>query len=115
MRKMVKRALNTMGFTILEEAEDGEEAWAKLNANPDIGFIISDWNMAPGTGVEFLRRVRADQRFKNLPFILLTAEGEASQIKEALQAGVDSYILKPFTVESLKEKFELTYKKRIAA
>ncbi|RYZ80039.1 MAG: response regulator, partial [Proteobacteria bacterium] len=78
-------------------------------------LIISDWNMPNCSGLELLKRVRSDAKLKLLPFILLTAEGEVHQVKEALVAGVDSYVLKPFTLESLKEKLEATFKKRQAA
>lgn len=115
MRKLVKKNLSTLGFTLFEEAEDGQKAWAKLNEMTDVGLIISDWNMPNCTGLDFLKRVRSDNRFKNMPFVLLTAEGEASQVKEALMAGVDNYVLKPFTFESLKEKLEQVHKKRSAA
>lgn len=115
MRKLVRKSLSTIGFTNIEEAADGALGWAKLNESPDIGLIISDWNMPNCTGLDFLKRVRSDTRFRNLPFLLLTAEGEAKQVQEALVAGVDSYVLKPFTFESLKEKLEQTHKKRSAA
>lgn len=115
MRKLVKKNLAAMGFSAFEEADDGQKAWAKLNEHTDITLIVSDWNMPNCTGLDLLKRVRSDSRFKTLPFVLLTAEGEVSQIKEALTAGVDNYILKPFTPESLKEKLEQTHKKRIAA
>ncbi len=112
MRKLVIKALTTMGYSLIEEAEDGQKAWAKLNESAGFGLIISDWNMPNCTGLDFLKRVRSDTRFKELPFVLLTAEGEVSQVKEALTAGVDNYVLKPFTFDSLKEKLESTYKKR---
>jgi two-component system, chemotaxis family, chemotaxis protein CheY len=112
MRKIVKKTLSTIGFTTIEEAEDGQKAWSKLNEQPDIGLIISDWNMPNCTGLDFLKRVRSDKRFRDLPFLLLTAEGEASQVKEAMVAGVDNYVLKPFTLESLKEKLEQVHKKK---
>lgn len=114
MRKLVKKSLEGMGFSQFEEAEDGQKAWAKLNETPEIGLIISDWNMPNCTGLNFLKMVRADGKFKNLPFILLTAEGEVAQVKEALAAGVDNYVLKPFTAQSLKEKLDLTYQKKAA-
>ncbi len=114
MRKLVKKSLTTIGFSLIEEAEDGQKAWDKLNQHPDIGLVISDWNMPNCSGLEFLKRVRADAKFKKLPFILLTAEGEASQIKEAIIAGVDNYVLKPFTLEALRSKLELVHKKRAA-
>ena len=112
MRKLVKKSLQVMGYSIFEEAADGQLAWAKLNEIPDVGLIISDWNMPNCTGLDFLKRVRSDTRFKVLPFLLLTAEGEVAQVKEALAAGVDNYVLKPFTQDSLKEKLEQAYKKR---
>lgn len=115
MRKIVKKNLNMLGFTVIEEAADGQLAWAKLNDQPDFGLIISDWNMPNCSGLDLLKRVRSDSRFKKLPFMLLTAEGEVHQVKEALLAGVDGYVLKPFTLESLKEKLEATHKKRSAA
>lgn len=112
MRKLVKRGLGELGFTTMEEAEDGQVAWTKLNDQPDIGLVISDWNMPNCTGLDLLKRVRADGRFKTLPFVLLTAEVEAHQVKEALVLGVDGYIIKPFTGESLKAQLEKTYLKR---
>lgn len=115
MRKLVKKACQGMGFTIFEEAEDGQKAWEKLNANPDIGLVISDWNMPNCTGLEFLKRTRADSRFKKLPFMLLTAEAEAHQVTEAIQAGVSNYVVKPFTPDGLKQKIEQVYKKHATA
>lgn len=115
MRKLVKKSLTAMGFSVFEEAEDGQKGWAKLNEHPDVGLVISDWNMPNCTGLDFLKRVRSDTKFRGVPFVLLTAEGEVSQVKEALAAGVDNYVLKPFTLESLKEKLEQTDKKRSAA
>ncbi|MBC7419888.1 MAG: response regulator [Bdellovibrio sp.] len=114
MRKMVKQNLQQLGFVTIEEAEDGQIAMNKLRELSDIGLVISDWNMPNCTGLDFLKSVRADEKFKSLPFILLTAEGEVEQVKEALAAGVDSYILKPFTPKALKEKIEQTYKKRFS-
>ena len=115
MRKLVKKSLNQMGYTSVEEAADGQLAWAKLNEMPDVRLIVSDWNMPNCTGLELLKRVRSDTRFRELPFVLLTAESEGAQVKEALLAGVDNYVLKPFTFESLKEKLEQVYKKRHAS
>lgn len=115
MRKLVKKACVNLGFSQIEEAADGQKAWEKLLASGDFQLIISDWNMPNCTGLEFLKRVRADSKFKNLPFILLTAESEASQIAEAISLGVSNYIVKPFTAEILKQKLEQTYKKATAA
>jgi two-component system chemotaxis response regulator CheY len=114
MRKLVKKGLQSMGFSQFEEAENGQIAWEKLTQNPEIGLIISDLNMPHCTGLNFLKMVRTHDQFKNLPFLLLTAEGEFSQVKSALAAGVDNCVLKPFTSQSLKEKLSLTYQKKTA-
>ena len=114
MRKLVKKNLTDMGFRTFEEAADGQLAWNKLNEHPDVGLIVSDWNMPNLSGLELLKKVRADVRFKKMAFILLTAEGEAGQVTDALTAGVDNYVLKPFDFESLKTKVLATYKKRAA-
>lgn len=112
MRKLVTKALKTMGFSKFVEAKDGREAWEKLSASEEpIGIIISDWNMPNSSGLEFLKRVRAETRFKELPFLLVTAEAEKTQVAEAIQAGVSNYVVKPFTPEVLKEKLEAVYKK----
>ena len=114
MRKLVRKGLMGLGFTEFEDAEDGQKAWDKLSIFTNIGLVISDWNMPQCTGLELLKRVRADGRMKNLPFILLTAEGEAHQVKEALSFKVDGYVLKPFTPESLRIQLEKTAKKQVA-
>jgi two-component system chemotaxis response regulator CheY len=112
MRKIVTKGLKEMGFADIKEAADGNLAWAALEA-PDaqIQLIVSDWNMPNCSGLDFLKKVRADARFKAIPFILLTAEAEAQQVKEAIVAGVSNYITKPFTGETLKQKLEQTFKK----
>ncbi len=107
MRKIVSKACKDIGLTNLVEAADGQKAWEVIN-NPEhtVGLIISDWNMPNCTGIELLKRVRGDSRFKALPFVLLTAESEGVQVAEAVKAGVDNYIIKPFTAEILKKKLE---------
>ena len=114
MRKIVMKTCKDLGFTTLIEAADGQLAWAKLNESPDIGLVISDWNMPNCTGIDLLKRVRADGRFKNLPFLLVTAESEQEQVIEAMKAGVDGYLVKPFAADALKEKLEAVHKKRAA-
>lgn len=112
MRKVVMKNLKDLGFTTMIEAADGNLAWEALaSANPPIDIIISDWNMPNCSGLDFLKKVRADAKYAKLPFIMLTAEAEAAQIKEAVAAGVTNYILKPFTPEMLKVKLEQSYKK----
>jgi len=112
MRKLVQKACKEIGFTDFVEAADGRLAWDALtNASPPVGLILSDWNMPNATGLDFLKRVRSDSRYKALPFILITAEAEKDQIVEAIKSGASNYLVKPFTAASLKEKLEATHKK----
>lgn len=112
MRKIVEKTVREIGFTDVLSAADGQKAWESLqSAQPPVGLIISDWNMPNCTGIDLLKRVRSDSRFKALPFVLLTAESEAKQVLEAMKTGVDNYIVKPFTADILKKKLEETYKK----
>jgi two-component system chemotaxis response regulator CheY len=112
MRKIVTKGLKDLGFSDIQEAADGNLAWTVLDAsNPPIQLIVSDWNMPNCSGLDFLRKLRADERFKKTPFVMLTAEAEAHQVKEAIVAGVTNYITKPFTGDTLKQKLEQTSKK----
>ncbi len=112
MRKIVTKTLKEIGFTDIVEAADGAAGWETFSASgANIGLIISDWNMPNCTGLDLLKRVRADSRFKNVPFFLVTAESEASQVTEALTSGVSGYIIKPFNVDILKAKLEEAAKK----
>lgn len=112
MRKIVMKTLKDLGFVDIQEAVDGAQGWAVLEKSvPPIELIISDWNMPNCTGLELLKKVRADGRFAKVPFILLTAESEASQVLDAVKSGVSNYIVKPFTVNGVKEKLEQTYRK----
>lgn len=112
MRKIVAKACKDIGFVDITEAADGQKAWEALQAaQPPIGLVISDWNMPNCTGIDLLRRVRADSRYKSVPFILLTAESEGHQVAEAVKSGVDNYIVKPFTPDLLGKKLEETHKK----
>lgn len=114
MRKIVQKALKEIGFSNFVEAADGQKAWEVLNETSSVGLVISDWNMPNATGLDFLKRVRSDGRYKGLPFVLLTAESELEQVKEAVMAGVDNYIVKPFTPAMLEQKLEETHKKKAA-
>jgi len=111
MRKLVKKACIELGFSDFLEAADGEIALKTLQENPGIQLVISDWNMPNMTGLEFLKKVRADGKFSALPFVLLTAESEQAQVVEAIQAGVSGYIVKPFNTEALREKLEEAHQK----
>lgn len=112
MRKIVSKSLKEIGFTDIVEAADGQKAWDALqSAEKAFGLVVSDWNMPNCSGLDLLKRVRADGRFKHMPFVLLTAESESHQVMEAVKAGVDSYIVKPFTPENLRVKLEETHKR----
>lgn len=114
-RKIVKNALSDMGYPNSAEAVDGVEAYQLLVEHAETGapfdFVISDWNMPNMLGIDLLKKLRAENKFKEIPFILLTVESEQSQILEALKAGVTDYIVKPFTPDGLKTKLEIAYKK----
>jgi two-component system chemotaxis response regulator CheY len=105
MRKLVMRACKEMGFADFTEAADGVIAWQAISGSPKpFDLVISDWNMPNCTGLDLLKRVRTDGRFKSTPFVLLTAETEVSQVQDAIAAGVNGYVLKPFTTDSLRTK-----------
>ncbi len=105
MLRIIRNLLKQIDFHNVEEASDGSEALAKLHSG-DYGLIISDWNMAPMTGLELLQAVRADNRLRATPFIMITAESKADNVVAAKQAGVSNYIVKPFNAETLREKIE---------
>jgi two-component system chemotaxis response regulator CheY len=103
MRRIVKNLLNDLGFMNTAEAEDGHSALALLRAQP-FDFVVTDWNMPGMTGIELLRAIRADAKLAKLPVLMVTAEAKREQIVEAAQSGVNGYIIKPFTAETLKDK-----------
>ncbi len=105
MLRIIRNLLKQLDFDNVEEASDGSEALAKLRAG-HFGLVISDWNMAPMTGLDLLKEVRADARLKDLPFIMITAESKTENVIAAKQAGVSNYIVKPFNAETLREKIE---------
>jgi two-component system chemotaxis response regulator CheY len=103
MLRIVKNLLNQIGFTSVDEAEDGSAALAKIRQK-EYGLIISDWNMQPMTGLQLLQEVRADPKLKHIPFIMVTAESKTENVVAAKQAGVNNYIVKPFNAGTLKGK-----------
>lgn len=105
MRRIVKNILTQLGFKNFIEADDGSTAWDILQKE-QVDFIVSDWNMPKMTGIELLKKVRADERFQNIPFLMVTAEAQKENIVEAVKARVSNYIVKPFTPETLSEKIE---------
>ena len=105
MRRIIKGLLQDLGFANITEADDGLTALSLLKAG-NFDLLITDWNMPGMQGVELLRRVRADERMKKLPVLMLTAEATRAQIVAAAQAGVSGYVIKPFTAATLKEKID---------
>ena len=103
MLRVLRNFLLQLNFGNIEEATDGSMALQKLRQQ-DYGFVISDWNMEPMTGIQLLREVRADDKLKHLPFIMITAESKSENVIAAKQAGVSNYIVKPFSAETLKSK-----------
>ncbi len=103
MLRIISNLLKQLGFKNIEEATDGSEALRKLREG-HFGLVISDWNMAPMTGLQLLKEVRADAKLKPLPFIMVTAESKTENVVEAKTAGVSNYIVKPFNAETLKTK-----------
>ena len=103
MLRVLRNFLLQLNFGNIAEATDGSIALQKLRQQ-DFGFVISDWNMEPMTGIQLLREVRADDKLKHLPFIMITAESKSENMIAAKQAGVSNYIVKPFSAETLKSK-----------
>ena len=110
MRRIVKNILKQVGYENVEEAEDGAQAYAKLK-NGAFSFVISDWNMPNLDGLGLLKMVRNDPNLKELPILMITAEAEKDKVLDAIKAGVNNYILKPFTAEVLKEKMDKIFEK----
>lgn len=110
MRRIVKNLLRDLGFTNTAEADDGSTAWPMLQ-NGNYDFLVTDWNMPGMTGIELLQKVRADDRLKTLPVLMVTAEAKRDQIVAAAQAGVNGYVVKPFTAAALKEKIEKIFER----
>lgn len=108
MRRIVKTALRQLGFENVTEAEDGVAALQRLKAAP-FELIISDWNMPNMMGIDLLKAVRADENFKKIPFVMVTAEAQQENVIEAAKAGVTNYIVKPFTTEALQQKLEAVF------
>jgi two-component system chemotaxis response regulator CheY len=105
MLRIIRNLLKQLDIENVEEATDGQEALAKLRAG-NFGLVISDWNMAPMTGLDLLKEVRADAKLKSTPFIMITAESKTENVVAAKQAGVSNYIVKPFNAETLRDKIE---------
>ena len=114
MRRIVKNLLNDLGYTNTAEADVGSTALTAL-AQGSFDFVVTDWNMPGMTGIELLKAIRADDRFKTLPVLMVTAEAKREQIIEAAQNGVNGYIIKPFTAQTLEEKLGKIFERLGAA
>jgi two-component system chemotaxis response regulator CheY len=108
MLRIIKNLLGQIGFNNVDEATDGTMAFTKLKEKK-YGLIISDWNMEPMSGFELLKKVRADDGLKSVPFILVTAESKTENVIAAKQAGVSNYIVKPFNADTLKQKIDSVF------
>jgi len=111
MRRIIRNLLKELGFTNIDEAEDGVSALAKLRGG-GFDFVVSDWNMPNMTGIELLRAIRADETLKHLPVLMVTAEARKENIVEAAQAGASGYVVKPFTAVTLDEKISKILQKQ---
>ena len=103
MRRIVRNLLKELGFTNVDEAEDGIAALAKLRSS-NFDFVVSDWNMPNMTGIDLLKEIRSDANLKHLPVLMVTAEAKKENIVSAAQAGASGYVVKPFTAATLEEK-----------
>jgi two-component system chemotaxis response regulator CheY len=103
MRRIIKNLLHDLGYASVSEADDGNTALPLLKSG-NFNFLITDWNMPGMPGLELLKQVRADARLGNMPVLMLTAEAKRDQIVEAVQAGVNGYVIKPFTAATLKDR-----------
>jgi two-component system chemotaxis response regulator CheY len=110
MRRIVKNLLRDLGFTNISEADDGSTAWPMLQ-NGDFDFVVTDWNMPGMQGIDLLKNIRADARLAHIPVLLVTAEAKKEQIVMAAQAGVNGYIVKPFTAATLKAKLDKIFER----
>ncbi|MFQ3250096.1 MAG: two-component system chemotaxis response regulator CheY [Glaciecola sp.] len=110
MRRIIKNLLKDLGFTSIQEADDGNTALPML-VQGDFDFVVTDWNMPGMQGIDLLRAIRADENLKHLPVLMVTAEAKKEQIVAAAQAGVNGYVVKPFTAATLKEKLEKIFQR----
>ncbi|MFQ6370338.1 chemotaxis response regulator CheY [Shewanella sp. YIC-542] len=110
MRRIIKNLLRDLGFNNTQEADDGSTALPMLQKG-DFDFVITDWNMPGMQGIDLLKAIRADENLKNIPVLMVTAEAKREQIIAAAQAGVNGYVVKPFTAATLKEKLDKIFER----
>ena len=114
MRRIIKNLLRDLGYNNTSEADDGTTALPMLQTG-QYDFLVTDWNMPGMQGIDLLKAVRADASISSLPVLMVTAESKREQIVEAAQAGVNGYIVKPFTAQTLKEKIDKIWERIDAA
>ena len=114
MRRIIKNLLRDLGFTNTSEADDGQTALPMLQTGK-FDFLVTDWNMPGMQGIDLLKAVRSDPELVSLPVLMVTAESKRDQIVEAAQAGVNGYVVKPFTAQTLKEKIDKIFERIEAA
>jgi two-component system chemotaxis response regulator CheY len=110
MRRIVKNLLRDIGFTNIQEADDGSTALPMLKEG-SFDFVVTDWNMPGMQGIDLLKAIRADANLSHIPVLLITAEAKKEQIVMAAQAGVNGYIVKPFTAATLKTKLDKIFER----
>ncbi|WP_366915923.1 chemotaxis response regulator CheY [uncultured Neptuniibacter sp.] len=110
MRRIIKNLLRDLGMTNVQEADDGQTALPILKQG-GIDFLVTDWNMPGMTGIDLLKEVRADPNLAHMPVLMVTAEAKKEQIIAAAQAGVNGYVVKPFTAAVLKEKIDKIFER----
>ena len=112
MLRILRNLLRQLEINNVDEANDGDTAYHLMQKNPP-DLVISDWNMVPVTGLDLLRRVRADAKLKHIPFIMVTAESKTENVVAAKQAGVSNYIVKPFNAETLRAKIASVFPAKV--
>ncbi|MGI1677453.1 MAG: chemotaxis response regulator CheY [Cellvibrionaceae bacterium] len=110
MRRIIKNLLRDLGFENTHEADDGTTALPMLQ-DGDYDFLVTDWNMPGMSGIDLLKAIRSDESLSSLPALMVTAEAKREQIIEAAQAGVNGYVVKPFTAQILKEKIDKIFER----
>jgi len=108
MRRILRNILKQIGFTDINEADDGSTALKELKKEK-YDLILSDWNMPEMPGIDLLNAIRADDELKGIPFVMITAEAQKDNIVGAVKAGVNSYVVKPFTAETIGEKLKKVF------
>ena len=109
MRRIVVNALKAQGYGQVMEAQDGKDAVAKIMSE-GAGFVITDWNMPEMSGLEFIKAVRANEQTRHLPVLMVTTNASQDDLVAAMKAGVNNYVVKPFTADTIREKIEAALK-----